>query len=312
MIKNFLFVLNRFKTSSILNILGLSVAFATFIIIMMQIDYDRNFDKCHENSDRIYRLEVETEDLDKWAVLPRPFADILFQSSPQIEEGTIMSILREESIVTIEKKGNNVEYKEKTIPVYPSFSKVFKLNLLEGSDTALEEPNTALIPQSIAQKFFGDEPASGKQMELSGKTLTIGGVLSGFYPAIYITSFPPAFALKGSFGLSVGGRILRNTLIGIQFIASLVLIISAGFMYLQNRHLQKMPVGYNKNQVIITDVNDKLREKFDVFKNELTTFQEIENVSYSQFIMGTENQYMIWGEWNKHKKERRVCKKVNF
>ena len=57
------------------------------------------------------------------------------------------------------------------------------------------------------------------------------GVLAGLYPACYITSFPPALVLKGSFGLSPKGRLLRSTLVSIQFIASFILIISSLFMF---------------------------------------------------------------------------------
>ena len=54
---NFLTTLKRFKTANLLNILGLSIAFATFIIILMQVNYERGFDKFHSKADRIYRLE---------------------------------------------------------------------------------------------------------------------------------------------------------------------------------------------------------------------------------------------------------------
>ena len=60
------------------------------------------------------------------------------------------------------------------------------------------------------------------------------GFLAGIYPAYYMTSFPPALVLKGSFGLSPKGRQLRNALIGVQYVASFGLIIGATFMYLQN------------------------------------------------------------------------------
>jgi putative ABC transport system permease protein len=46
-IRNFLSVLRRFKMATVLNVLGLSVAFATFSVIMMQVQYEHSFDKCH-------------------------------------------------------------------------------------------------------------------------------------------------------------------------------------------------------------------------------------------------------------------------
>ena len=61
------------------------------------------------------------------------------------------------------------------------------------------------------------------------------GVLAGIYPAIYMTSFTPALALKGNFSVSPTGRKLRTLLIGIQFIISIGLIIATSFIWLQNR-----------------------------------------------------------------------------
>ena len=55
-IRNFLSVLRRYKLATALNVLGLSVAFAAFMIIMMQVDYDRNFDRFHKDADRIFRM----------------------------------------------------------------------------------------------------------------------------------------------------------------------------------------------------------------------------------------------------------------
>lgn len=50
-IRNFFNVLRRFKMATVLNILGLSVAFAAFMVIMMQVDYDRTFDRFHDDAD---------------------------------------------------------------------------------------------------------------------------------------------------------------------------------------------------------------------------------------------------------------------
>ena len=57
LIKNFFSVLRRFKMATILNILGLSIAFTAFMIILMQLDYDWSFDKSHRKADCIYRVE---------------------------------------------------------------------------------------------------------------------------------------------------------------------------------------------------------------------------------------------------------------
>lgn len=121
------------------------------------------------------------------------------------------------------------------------------------------------------------------------------GMLSGIYPALYITSFPPALVLKGSFGLSPKGRTFRNVLVGIQFVASFALIIGSLFMYLQNHYMQHAPVGYDKDAVIIVGLNDKINKSRDAFGNQLKLFSGIEDVTYSRMLLSSADNYMGWG-----------------
>ena len=57
-IRNLLSVVRRFKMAATLNILGLSVAFAAFMVIMIQLNDDYSFDKFHKDSDKIFRVEI--------------------------------------------------------------------------------------------------------------------------------------------------------------------------------------------------------------------------------------------------------------
>ncbi|MDR2806232.1 MAG: ABC transporter permease [Dysgonamonadaceae bacterium] len=501
MFKNFLFVLKRFKTSSILNILGLSVAFTVFILIMMQVDYDYRFDRFHPDCDRIYRIDALNAVAEgKQAILPRPLAEAWFQSSPHIVAGALSAPFSEKALVGIEKNGSKFLSAENTLTVSPGFTKVFPFEMLEGTEAALEDPEAVAIPQSLAKKLFGSESATGKAFALYGRQVTVKGVykdfpantllenciyvpmnkeeninlfgnwnyhvyvrldtpdavpglletmeqttrelltkawgnvseqiglqmtalpelhfttdvsfdnspkssrqkilvifsiavlviviaginftnfsialaprrirsintqrilgssvtrlrtvlaaeavficltaylislalvylvsqtpmaglldpdiylpdypvllgttallailvgvLSGLYPAFYMTALQPALAIKGSFGLSPRGRKMRNGLICIQFIASLALIISSLFMYLQNHYLKNIPLGFNKDQIIVTDLTQHIKKNYDVFANELRSFSGIEDVTYGQFLLNSSDQYMSWG-----------------
>ncbi|MCL2598260.1 MAG: FtsX-like permease family protein, partial [Paludibacter sp.] len=123
----------------------------------------------------------------------------------------------------------------------------------------------------------------------------VTGILSGLYPAFYITSFQPAMALKGSFGLSPQGRKMRNLLIGIQFVASFVLIMSAFFMYFQSNYMKNMSLGFNRDQIIVTDMTNNIGKNFDAFTNDLKTFAGIEDVAYANNLLTTQDSYMDWG-----------------
>ena len=100
------------------------------------------------------------------------------------------------------------------------------------------------------------------------------GLLAGLYPAYYTTSFEPALVLKGSFGLSPKGRMLRNLLMGFQFIASFALIIGSLFMYLQNRYTHTASLGYDKEALIVSDLSWNSRKSCKVLENQLKTHPE--------------------------------------
>ena len=86
---------------------------------------------------------------------------------------------------------------------------------------------------------------------LTGVVALFTGIVAGLYPSWYVTSFPPALVLKGSFGLSPSGRKLRTVLISIQFIVSILLIIGASFVRLQNNYMRGYSLGFDKDQIAI-------------------------------------------------------------
>lgn len=176
--KNLCNVFRRSKRVMIINVLGLSVAFATFLIILMQVYFDRSFDACHKDAKRIYRVELGIQG-NKFAIVSRPITEFIAQS-PQIE----VSALATSTIINTPYKVdyNNVEnrYNERTQRVTPSFADVFHFDILDGTDKALSLPDHVLIPASLAKKIFGDESAVGKQLEEESKSVIIGGVYKDF------------------------------------------------------------------------------------------------------------------------------------
>ena len=85
-------------------------------------------------------------------------------------------------------------------------------------------------------------------------TVLIFGVLVSLYPAWYITKFSPAFVIKGDFSASRSGRILRYTLVGIQFTISIVMIICSIFVYRQHQYMLSRDMGFDKENLLVVDV----------------------------------------------------------
>ncbi|MDR0334003.1 MAG: ABC transporter permease [Dysgonamonadaceae bacterium] len=179
-VRNLLHVLRRFKLAAILNILGLSVAFAAFMIIMMQLKFDFGFDKFHEDYDKIYRLEAVWGE-DKQAIINRPFAEAFFEFSPHILVGALANgWIPRESHFSVENNNEKHYFQERFLTVTPEFADVFTFDFVEGSKDALNTFNNVIIPQSLARKFFGNESAIGKHLIFERSNMTVGGVYRDF------------------------------------------------------------------------------------------------------------------------------------
>ena len=128
------------------------------------------------------------------------------------------------------------------------------------------------------------------------------GLMAGTYPSYYVTSFPPALVLKGSFGLSPKGRALRTILICLQFIISFVLVIGVGIMYLQSYLIYHTDYGFDKDEVLVVGTAPDTRNKVDAIDAELRSISGIEGASLTQSVLGSSDSYMTWGrgEGDKH------------
>ena len=90
--RNFSHTFRRFFTASVLNIIGLAIAFASFFVIMTQVDYDLNFNKGYKDYQNIYRVEVYPNDDNGWQTwMARPLCELISSSSPHIQALTIVS-----------------------------------------------------------------------------------------------------------------------------------------------------------------------------------------------------------------------------
>ena len=140
---------------------------------------------------------------------------------------------------------------------------------------------------------------------LAGITLLISivvGLLAGAYPSYYVTSFPPALVLKGSFGLSPKGRVLRTSLICLQFVVSFMLVIGVGIMYLQSYLIFHTDYGFDKDEGMVVPTAPDTRNHADAIDADLRKIPGIEGASLAQSVLGSSDRYQTWGrgEGDKH------------
>ena len=179
-IRNLISVARRFKLAATLNILGLSVAFAAFMVIMIQLNYDFNFDKHHKDYDKIFRMEF-AQRTSTGAIFSRPLAERFFESSPDIIAGAIVETWENEVFFHVENNDAIRNYfKEQSRGVSSDFTNVFNFHFVEGDENALKMPDNVIIPLSMARKLFGNESAVGQQLVHSRGNQTVGAVYRDF------------------------------------------------------------------------------------------------------------------------------------
>ena len=506
--RNLLSVIRRFKMATLLNVAGLSVAFAAFMVIMMQVDYERSFDRCHPGAERVFRVDLSGPDLFS-TILPRGFIEEVLKSSPHIEAGTLLNPFIGEVYFTVTTNGEKHGFREVVQTCHPEIVQTFGFPIIEGSPTCLHQPDKVIIPESMARRLFGHESAVGKALHaeagiwsksregtkespdltvgavyrdfpgntqlrnaiytaidndcmktdfgasnficylrlddaasandveqtfnshfdfanidrpnesiklvpltdiyylneggdgrifrsgnadvtrilfaiallilivaavnytnfstamtpvrmksintqkvlgsstamlrlsllaeaviicllswavailivagltdgmmlsfidadiaplhnipligLTGAVALLTGIAAGLYPSFYMTSFPPAMVLKGSFGLSPKGRQLRTALVGFQFVISMGLIIAAGFIQLQNHFLRTYSTGFDKEQIAVVELGQSILQRSDEYTNRLKGFAGIEEVAFSSEKIGAQDEYATQG-----------------
>lgn len=190
----------RNKSYTAINIAGLAVGIAACLMIFMMVRFETSFDNFHTNKGHIYRVlsvfnDPSGQSFDSGT--PLPISEGLRMDYPYLKH--VAAILRDRgSLYTIEN-GKLPAKKFREDDAYyvgPSFFQIFNFSWLAGNKkTALSGPNTAVLTQDEADKFFGDwHHAMGKIIRYEGKTnLKVSGVLKNF-PAN--TDFPLKLAIS--------------------------------------------------------------------------------------------------------------------
>jgi len=138
-----------------------------------------------------------------------------------------------------------------------------------------------LLPlfNSVTQKQI-DFPFGQVEFWVGLVALTlITGLLSGSYPALFLSSFNPVKVLKGTVKLSTGAAWFRKGLVVVQFVLSVVLIISTIVVSKQVNYVQTMNLGYDRENLIYIPLDGDLATKYKIFKDEALKMPGIQQVT---------------------------------
>jgi putative ABC transport system permease protein len=140
-----------------------------------------------------------------------------------------------------------------------------------------------LSERDIAFNIFG---SFSLLLVVLGGTVLIG-LISGIYPAIYLSSFQAAKVLKGSVQAGKNKGSLRNILVVTQFASAIFLMIATVFVLKQLSYMQKQDPGYNRDQIVNIPLDGITTKKYDLFKSELSGSTLVSGVTASQDILGS-------------------------
>ncbi len=109
----------------------------------------------------------------------------------------------------------------------------------------------------------------------------LAGVISGLYPAFYLSSLNPASIIKGESFSGKGNGRLRQVLVVIQFTLSILIAVAAIFMFMQLKFMQNKDLGYDKENLISIPMSKSMKSKYYPLKRELLKETLIQGVTAS-------------------------------
>ena len=179
----------KHKGYSMLNIFGLAVGMACCLLILLYIKDELSFDRYHENADRIFRVieEVRLEGVgEESSSMPFPAGDSIPMEYPEAVEACVRFFNFQLPTMSLEvgNGGDNRFNETRFFFADAAVFDVFSFELLEGDpESALVEPNTIVISEAMAGKYFENENPMGKIIKWQGAIdLSVTGVFKNIRP----------------------------------------------------------------------------------------------------------------------------------
>lgn len=166
------------KAFSFINLTGLASGLCCFMLIALYVKDELSYDRYNKKADRIYRINTDIRfgggDL-HLTVASDPLGETMKKEYPQVEAYTRIYASSGSKLV---KKGSDYITEERVAYVDSTFFNVFTIPALEGeTETALQEPNTAVLSASASKKYFGTTSAVGKLIEIENQPFKVTAVI---------------------------------------------------------------------------------------------------------------------------------------
>ncbi|MDW3208983.1 MAG: ABC transporter permease [Reichenbachiella sp.] len=227
------------KVFSVINIAGLAIGLAAFLLINQYVQFEKSYDKFFTDSDRVYRLTTDqvldgvigTRDAMSFA----PSGNALVQAVPEFINSTATFQFNE----LIIRKNDRSVTEHKVIAVDSNYLEIFNYQVIAGGDpsTILKEPNTVVLTESRAKAYFGEENPVGQMLHI------LSGFDKGFKVTGVIQDTPENTHYKFDLLISLNtleDRVQRDGWRGFNYYTYLQLAREANI----SEVIQKMPKMY--------------------------------------------------------------------
>ena len=177
--------MKKSKLFSIVNIAGLAAGMACAILIFLWIGDELSYDRFHANADRIFRVVTEDRGIgafDLFAVTPRALGPTLKEDVPEIVRASRFSG------TGISFTDNGTAVNERGAFVDADFLRMFSFPILSGDpDTALDDPQSIVLSESMARKYFRGENPIGRTIKtMRGTAFRVTGVMRDVPPQSHL------------------------------------------------------------------------------------------------------------------------------
>ncbi len=195
----------RHKSYSLINVVGLAIGLGMGMVSMSYVVRELSWEDCHQNRDRIYRVEMRYQHADTaWssARVMAPLGEAIEDEIPGVER---VAVFRHESDVSLQVNHKNYQAGN-LIFAQPEFFKVFTFPLKTGDPTTcLRDPESVLVTDSIAKMYFPHQNPIGKTIGLIDQTeYTITGILENLPPLTQLhCDFVASYATLGTTGANL-------------------------------------------------------------------------------------------------------------
>ena len=175
--------LRKRKGYSLLNLTGLAVGFAVCLLMLLYVQEEYSYDRFHPDADRIYRLGFASQENGAW----RHYATNSWAAGDLIREAfaSVEQVVRFSPTRAIVTAGDQRFHETSLATVEPTFFDLFAFDFLRGDPaTALAEPGSIVLSETMARKYFGGADPVGQPLDLEDGafTMTVTGVLADMPP----------------------------------------------------------------------------------------------------------------------------------